>query len=256
MTTRSTISPALLLVLVTLGGCAAPPAPAPQAPPPQAPLTLAGPATLTTPGGRVIQIELTEDVDAHERIPLTLAGGDPNEFRGSDRRRAKLSLVNEPVEEFGSVEDLIDSLPADDDMINRDPAISRGRNSRRVAEERRQVAVTTLLRAAAKEDDNDFHLILCDEPGQDPTCLNVEISGLPPSGRHRAALTAARSDFSDLLAGSLPGRKYAKYNPPIPVRVSGALFYDISHDPGEVGPQGLRPETSWEIHPVATIEEQ
>ena len=35
--------------------------------------------------------------------------------------------------------------------------------------------------------------------------------------------------------------------------VCGSLFYDISHSPGTVGPQGLRPGTAWEIHPVTSI---
>lgn len=243
---------AALLPLLALA-CATPPRP--QAITPFANFT--APATsFTTPGGRSISIEITDDFETHEILPPTTFAADPDSFEGTDRRNAKLSLVDQPVEEFASVADLIADLPRDAEMINRRPPISRSPRSRRTAPEHRRVAFQAELRAAAKEGDNDFHLILCDEPLTDLTCFNVEISGLPDGGRHRAALVAARNMFSALVGGVVPGNRYVKYNPAIPVRVEGALFYDISHPPGGVGPQGLRPSTSWEIHPVATLEEQ
>ena len=32
------------------------------------------------------------------------------------------------------------------------------------------------------------------------------------------------------------------------------LIYDIDHAPGVVGPSGMRPRTSWEIHPVTKLD--
>jgi hypothetical protein len=245
-------APALLPLLAF--ACATQPRPQPQPI-----LSFAAPAaaatSFTTPGGRSISIETTNDFDTDEPVSASLLAGDPDLFQGTDRRSAKLSLVSEPVKEFGSVADLIAALPLDTVMMNRHPPISRSPRSRRVTEERRRVAVRAELRAAAKEGDNDFHLILCDEPSGDLVCFNVEVSGLPASGSNRPALATARAMFSALLGGVVPGSKYHKYNPAIPVRVKGSLFYDISHTPGEVGPQGLRPSTAWEIHPIATLEE-
>lgn len=51
----------------------------------------------------------------------------------------------------------------------------------------------------------------------------------------------------------LPGKKYEKHDPPVPVEITGPLFFDVDHDAGVVGPQGHRPKTAWEIHPVMDI---
>jgi len=144
-------------------------------------------------------------------------------------------------------------------MIERDPPVSRSAKSRRVAEEKRNVQVDGGLCAASREDDNDFHLIVCDDPDvpeDERYCLNVEVSGLPASGAYRARLVAAREQFVGLVGGNPPGSKYRFYEPCIPVRIRGPLFYDISHPPGAVGPSKLRPDTAWEIHPVESIAER
>ena len=50
-------------------------------------------------------------------------------------------------------------------------------------------------------------------------------------------------------------KRYVKFDPPIPVRVTGSLFWDIEHPPpNTVGPTDRRPKTAWEIHPVTKIE--
>ena len=53
---------------------------------------------------------------------------------------------------------------------------------------------------------------------------------------------------------ALPEDGYDKYDPPIPVQIVGSLFFDVDHQPGEVGPVGMKPKTSWEIHPVSDIQ--
>jgi hypothetical protein len=35
--------------------------------------------------------------------------------------------------------------------------------------------------------------------------------------------------------------------------VTGSLFFDVDHPAGAVGPQGHRPQTAWEIHPISSI---
>jgi hypothetical protein len=47
---------------------------------------------------------------------------------------------------------------------------------------------------------------------------------------------------------------------PILVRVTGSAFYDTDHEidlskgTGPVGPEGYKPGSTWEIHPVTSLE--
>jgi hypothetical protein len=86
--------------------------------------------------------------------------------------------------------------------------------------------------------------------------MNIEISGLPASGPNRAPLKAARDAFKQFLGDNhiTAGNGYVKITPPIPVTITGSLFYDIDHAPGVVGPNGMRPSTAWEIHPVTELD--
>lgn len=207
-------------------------------------------------GGRLFAIRQSEERDPGETAPIGLdVAAQTDNFAGKARRASKLSLVNAPLETFDTVEALWHSLEDDEEMIGRQPPISHGPTSRRVAEEKRLVQVNALLCAASREDDNDFHLIVCDDPNASAAsryCLNVEIAGLPTSGIYRSPLKQARDEFGSLLQGHLPGDRYQFYDP-IPVTIMGALFYDIDHRPGTVGPASLRPDTSWEIHPIKSI---
>src|ERR1700704_4163694 len=109
-------APALLPLLAF--ACATQPRPQPQ--PILSFTTPAAAATsFTTPSGRSISIEITNDFATDAPGSASLGAGDPDLFQGTDRRSAKLSLVSEPVEEFGSVADLIAALPLDTVMMNR-----------------------------------------------------------------------------------------------------------------------------------------
>lgn len=259
---RPLYSAACLAVL--LAGCrtAQPPRPAAASHP--AARAAEAPQTTVTPSGRTITIRQSDELDEYEDPVAPAArvarAAESDIFAGTARKTAKTTLVSGTAEEFDSVQALWSSLEPDEDMIHRDPPISHASTSRRVREERRRVSVVALLCAASREDDNDYHAILCDDPHatapDERYCLNVEVSGLPRSGAYVARLTAARQQFSDILGGNLPGSRYAFYEPPIPVLVTGSLFYDIDHRPGAVGPSALRPDTAWEIHPVETIAER
>jgi len=79
-----------------------------------------------------------------------------------------------------------------------------------------------------------------------------EISGLPRStSPDFTALQAARQQFQDSIEGNI-GSKYIFFET-TRVKVSGSLFYDIDHPPGDVGPEGFQPETAWEIHPITSF---
>ncbi|MCA9052953.1 MAG: hypothetical protein KDA75_03905 [Planctomycetaceae bacterium] len=213
---------------------------------------------------RIVHSLGTDPGDDLEREGLEMSAAadarrDRDEFAGSARKSSKTSIASAAIEHFSSIDALFATLPMDDTMIDREPPIIRGRNTPRVEEEQRNVRVFAFLYAASREDDNDFHLIIGDgESGRHRTLMNVEISGLPEAGPKKAALEAARTEFSDTFRTDdelrVPGSRYDFYEDPIPVMITGSLFYDIDHRPRQVGPASHRPLTSWEIHPITRIE--
>src|SRR5262249_3463729 len=153
---------------------------------------------------------------------------------------------------FPSVSALLANFPSDDVMAN-DPNITKAPDSQRVSAEQLNVTVPAYIYAASKERDNDFHLILGDlDATATGDFLNAEISGLPDGG-FRAQLQSPRQAFKAHFGDNVPGRSYDTYDPPIQVTITGSIFWDIDHKPGVVGPGALKPQTSWEIHPISTI---
>jgi hypothetical protein len=215
-------------------------------------------ATFTSPKGQRFAISRLPDTNPPERLePLALApGGAPSgdAFRGHDRKAAKLSIANASVEQLDDLAQVLDSLPSDAAMTSHNPPITEDADSGRVTEEKRNVRVRAWLYAAKKEADNDFHLIMGREPGKPPRYMTMELTGLPPSGAPgRDRLKAVRDGFKTFFGQDLPGSSYDKYDPPIPVEVTGSLFFDVDHPAGAVGPQGLKPKTAWEVHPVTEL---
>lgn len=207
----------------------------------------------------------TGEDDIRELVPAAIeersrgcnrwgGGSDQDTFHGCSRRSTKVSIARVAIEEFDDLVSLRQTLEADDAMINRSPSISHSHRSRRVSEEKRNVKVDAFLIAAKREDDRDFHLIVGTSNCDEPQCLmNIELSGLPRSGAHRSRLKRVRNDFFSFFGDHLPRGRYDKYDPPIPIAVSGSLFFDISHRAGLVGPRCCRPDTAWEIHPITDI---
>ena len=224
----------------------------PYVPPPNA----APVATLSSPKGRAYQIFTTaEQPRPTSEVERAEARTDSQQFRGHVRRVAKTSIAPGNVEILPSVSALVQTLPPDSRM--RTLGISLDESSDRTNEERRNVQVVAFIHAASSEDDNDFHLIIGDS-GMPPTLLTAEISGLPVVGQASyASLKSARDQFKTFMQNhvEMHGRDtFVRFNPPIPVRVTGSLFYDVAHAPGTVGPMGLRPQTAWEIHPITQID--
>jgi hypothetical protein len=228
------------------------------------PPTRAGRAGRATRAGRSYRILRTAEVDPYDQPVaaadvLVFAAAPPaDSFRGTARRAAKISIADAPVEPFGDLPALLASLPPDQQMTSRQPSISEGSRSNRVAEEKRNVRVRAFLYAASREDDNDFHLIVGSAPGTGPLrCMTMELSGLPPArNRSHARLKQTRDAFKAFFGTDLPGSSYDFYEPPIPVEIEGALFFDISHATGpRPGPDSLRPfiPTIWEVHPITRI---
>ena len=150
----------------------------------------------------------------------------------------------------------MDSLRPDAEM--RAMHISKEADSARLPEEQTVVVVKAFLYAASKESDNDFHCIVGTEPGSNVRFMNVEVSGLPAgNARFFSVLKKARDEFKLFFTSggeALPTGGYEKYDPPIPIQLTGSVFFDVDHVPPAVGPPGMKPLTAWEIHPVSDIQ--
>jgi hypothetical protein len=179
-------------------------------------------------------------------------------FKGTARRIAKTTIFGGQPQAV-SLDDLLDELiPTNDKMAG---TISGAPNSNRVDKEKRNVTVTGYIYAYRKESDNDYHVILGTMPtdGSPARYMNTEVSGIPIGGtdENRNALWAVRKAFEKnfQLDGSWHGG-YDYPNPPVPVRITGSLFWDTEHEPPKpfVGPDSNKPQTAWEIHPISSIE--
>lgn len=228
------------------------------------PLATGAAAAGRAPAARY-QMILTNEVDAYERKPkqgevvetfTALAAGD--NFTGSDRRAAKLSIADAQFESFDDLRDLLATLPSVAAMKNRQPPIKSGPTSNRVSEEKRNVRVRAFLYAHSRENDNDYHLIIGRDPAKSPELyMTVEVSGLP-SGNAASfpKLKTARNAYKKFFGSALPGTRYVFPRPPVPVLIEGSLFFDKIHATGQrPGPESLRSRmpTVWEVHPVSKI---
>ena len=232
-------------------------------------------------GGPTYQVLRTTEFDVYESSPQTAAvqqllqQGPPSaaaltsalqvapaalsdNFAGTARSAAKLSIASKAAEQFADVRALIAALPADTAMVHHVPLIGTSSTSGRVTEEQRNIHVVGFLYAASREADNDFHLIV----GRDPTALpemymTMEVSGLPPANSAAfQRLKTARTSFMSFFGPHAPLLAYDFYHPPIPVVIEGSLFFDMTHAVGQhPGPPSLksRMPTIWEVHPVTAI---
>jgi hypothetical protein len=186
----------------------------------------------------------------------TRSSGDT--FVGTARAVAKLSISDASIESFVDIKLLIESLPPKSQMVHHTPHITTEADSERVAEEQRNVRVTAFLYAASRENDNDFHLIVGRDSSLDPPMyMTMEVSGLPPpTNPSFTRLKAARDAYQAFFGDDLPGASYDFYDPPIPIKVEGSLFFDLSHATGRSpGPPSLHDDMPviWEVHPVFDI---
>ncbi len=179
-------------------------------------------------------------------------------YQGSVRRVAKTTICIAVMETFETVGALLSSLPNDADMRQHDPRLRD--NSPRCAEETRNVIIpATYVFSIKKEADGDFHLMIGDlnADGEKINLMTVEISGLPPTN---AVDFAALHGIRQKLYGRFPeffqangARNKLFIRPPYPtVRIGGSLFFDVRHQPGQMGGM-LPPQSVWEIHPISTL---
>jgi hypothetical protein len=246
------------------------PAPCPPAPYPPGVVVPTYPPAPVAPAIPVVKIKgrtyrLLDTVDQGQfqepsRPAAVTAAGIPGDdtFTGTDRLLPKTTIVDAEVEDFATVAALVNQVltkNSDETMANM--GITRSTDTR-VDAEKRNVRVNGFIHAFKKEGDNDYHVILGDGPNAESAVyLNVEVSGIPVGGTtaNRKQLMAVRDQFKQTFNLSASGPKgYKRPNEPIPVRITGSLFWDVDHPPGAVGPGDLKPKTAWEIHPVSVIE--
>ena len=221
-------------------------------------------------GQPLLQILHTNEIDEYEegaksaqaavKAAKALPAGD--NYQGTDRKAAKLSIAEAKVESFADLKALIASLPAETVMTNHKPKIGTGSTAGRVKEETRNVRVKAFIYAASRESDNDFHLIVGRNPQKTPEMyMTMELSGLPSASAQafdqlKAARDAFKQFFKDKLENNLPSLTYDFYQPPLSVEIEGSLFFDITHATGSrPGPKSLksRMPVVWEVHPITKI---
>lgn len=186
---------------------------------------------------------------------------DGEAFDGIDRKTAKLSIPTGSLQDYGTVADLIATLPADDVIGHSNPPISTDAASLRVASEKRNVHITQAwLYTFKREGDEDYHVIIGSTPNKKTAVFfNIEISGLPKSNvPSYQKLLKARKDFKDFFGvNNVCSSSYSdKFkDKPIPVEIKGSVFFDQLHytDHTAIGPADARSHTYWEIHPDTYI---
>ncbi|MDB5307555.1 MAG: hypothetical protein JWO38_1757 [Gemmataceae bacterium] len=245
-----------------------PPAPCPPAPcplvvfpayqPPPIPPAI---QTVTIKGRTYQLLDAADQGEFEEQArPATVTGagiaGDDT-FTGTDRMLPKTTILAVEVEEFATVAEIVDQLLTKSPDAMMEGMVTKTSDTRAAAETR-NVRVTGFIHAFKKEGDNDYHVILGDGAGAEPAVfLNVEVSGIPVGGTaaNRKRLVAVRDQFKQAFnLGATGPAGYKRPDEPVPVRITGSLFWDVDHKPGAVGPSDLKPKTAWEIHPVSEIE--
>jgi hypothetical protein len=174
-------------------------------------------------------------------------------YLGTKRKRSKTTLVLKKYKNYKSVAAFRASLLSDSFMQTLN--ISSDSGSVRVVQEKRNITIdNAYIYAVSREDDNDYHVIIADTlPYDSSRSINVEFSGLPnPSNQATDSIQNARVTFESFMGEKCSGA-YTKFNPPVAIKVSGSLFYDVDHAPGIIGTGIYKPNTSWELHPVSFI---
>jgi hypothetical protein len=214
-----------------------------------------------TPTALALKKALRGKIPARAALAAAMKARAPksDNFAGTQRKAAKISIAKGRSKTYKTVSALIASLAQDDKMIKRKPKIGKGATSDRVSEEMRNVGVSAFLYAASREDDNDFRLIIGGDPQSTPEMyMTMELSGLPPASSPAfAKLNGARAAYKKFFGKNLPNQTYDFYTPPIPVKIKGSLFFDIGHATGSrPGPASLksRMPTVWEVHPITSME--
>jgi hypothetical protein len=208
-------------------------------------------AIYKAPNGKQYKIQFWKDKTTGNKISKSAVCGE-DKFKGVARKIPKTSIATGDSINFTTLLKFLKWLPKDSVMINKFKKAAL----RKMRQPEENINITLdkniYLYAIKKEPDNDYHLIIGNNKKADKAVFfNVELSGI--GTKNKAVLQKVRDFFEDNFV-SVCGKFYVVFiENPIPVKLTGSLFYDIDHAPGEVGPGILKPKTSWEIHPVTSI---
>jgi hypothetical protein len=232
------------------------------APPPVAAraVVIRGRTHYILPAREVVETEKEELLPPSKAFARPPDVSDRDMFNGSVRKIAKVTVFGGETREFASVQELRAFLAdrGDDDAMSA-LHIGHGVDVNRVEQEKLNVSVRGVIYTFTKESDNDYHVIIGDPPGTPGRkYLNAEVSGIPDVGtdENRANLVRVRQAFKEAFGVGDDGPDgYHPLDPPVPVRITGSLFWDVEHKPPHtVGPSFAAPKTAWEIHPISDIE--
>jgi hypothetical protein len=237
---------------------------APYYAPPYAPRN-AAPARGVTIKGRAHYLYDTGEAGEFDQEPIKRVGAavlknanipDTDAFHGTARKIAKTTIFAGEPKTIDSVAALHAWMTPKADMLAL--MIPKGPDSDRVKQEQFNVTVPAFIYAFRKEDDNDYHVIIGDAPGTpNPRYMNSEVSGIPVEGTeaNRAKLWDVRKAFKGAFQLGDEGPKtYFRPQPPVPVRITGSIFWDVDHEKQVVGPSDFKPKDAWEVHPISAIE--
>jgi hypothetical protein len=163
------------------------------------------------------------------------------------RNPAKASVATGAMEEFDSLPDLLRTLTPDEEMRQRDLPPER------TAAEERNVAVNVWGYAATLSFDGDYHMVFGSAPELPAQFMTAEVRRAPLRSVDHTKTLATREQFRAIFGHPAWWGIYSRFKPPVHVRITGSLFFDIDHHPGDVGPHEFASDTTWEIHPVTSI---
>ncbi len=87
--------------------------------------------------------------------------------------------------------------------------------------------------------------------------MTAEVAGLPVAANAQTPqFQHVRDQFKEFFQSTgqqLPGSSYRIFPDPVPVTVTGSVFFDVDHEIGQVHSRNAAPGTVWEIHPVTDI---
>jgi hypothetical protein len=223
---------------------------------------------LKLPSGKMIEVDMVEEVgDEESSEDMETSRGSEFScvtpiFAGKVRKFSKtVPHSGGRSKSFKSIADLLEWLPSDSSMKFHSPKIDRGENSPRVVEEQKNIILKKVfILAIYREEDNDFHVVLCDIPVYDGVAalFSAEVSGLPNADQVSSStmndLENVRETIINQLGDLNCGRTFMFKKGGLPVKVKGSLFFDIHHAGQVHGRQGLNPKSAWEIHPITKFE--
>jgi hypothetical protein len=177
----------------------------------------------------------------------------PDEFRGMYRGAARSSISQSDFERFDGIDSLLKTLHSDETMRAR---ISK--YTPRTQEEDRNVILSCYLHAVKKQISGDYSIVIGDAPGRTPwRTMMCRLSSIPTRENPTMLfLKNVRTNLEKGLFGqvNLEAKAYRHFDPPVPIAITGSLYYNGLHEPGTMGPRSLKSETAWEIGPIISLE--